>query len=200
MLMSAKDWYRKARARFKSRLVLVSTLCTYSLSPEWFPDNCAILDCVFSVAAGGYDSALANVDHIHYTDHEVVSRASTFLLLIESGNKVLAHIGSEVRRVQGDHLGLFFEEEHVCGGSLRSICGQGSWGGSTRRDCWSKEGAVTQLANKLWGGGIGKVPGLCATQCDAFNRGLTSTSLLPWPDDGVKAEENMRLKAWSGRN
>lgn len=89
---------------------------TYRLASEWLPDNRAILDSVLRMPTGWYHPPLTNVNHVHHTDHKVVACAPAFLLLVESGDQVLSHVGSKIGRMQRNDLGLFLEEKHLCSG------------------------------------------------------------------------------------
>lgn len=73
---------------------------TYRLSSERLPDDRAVLDGVFRISTGRNHPPLTNVDHVHHANHEVITRTPAFLLLVESGDQVVAHIRSEVGRVQ----------------------------------------------------------------------------------------------------
>lgn len=95
-------------------------ISTYRFTTEWLPNNRTILDGVFCVSARGNHSSLANIHHVHYANHKVVTRTPTFFLLIQSSNEVFPHIRSEEGRMQGNHLGLFFQEKHR-GGFSRSV-------------------------------------------------------------------------------
>lgn len=93
---------------------------TYRLASEGLPDDRTISNCVFRESGRWHDSSIANVHHVHHTDHEVVTGASAFLLIVQSMDQEFPHIRSKVGRMQGDDLGLFFEEEHRRGGRLPS--------------------------------------------------------------------------------
>lgn len=84
----------------------------YRLATERLPDDCTISDGVFRLSDTRHHPPFANINHVHDTDHEVIACAPSLFLLVESTDEVLSHVGSEIGRVHGDHLGLFFEEEH----------------------------------------------------------------------------------------
>lgn len=54
----------------------------YRLSPKRLPNNRPVLDAVLCMPTRRQDSPFANVDHVHHTDDEVVTRTPTFFLLV----------------------------------------------------------------------------------------------------------------------
>jgi hypothetical protein len=82
------------------------------LATERLPDDCTISNGVFRLSDARHHPPFANIDHVHDTDHKVITCAPSLFLLVESTDEVFSHVGSEIGRVHGDHLGLFFEEEH----------------------------------------------------------------------------------------
>lgn len=84
----------------------------YRLPSERLPNNRTIFDGVFCLTPARKHPALTNINHIHNTDHEVITRTPSLLLLVQSSNQVFPYIGSEKRRMQCDDFGFFFEEKH----------------------------------------------------------------------------------------
>lgn len=71
----------------------------YRLSPERFPDDCPVLDAILCMPTRRQNPPLTNVDHVHHTNNEVVTRTPTFFFLVQSVDEVFPHIRPEVRRV-----------------------------------------------------------------------------------------------------
>lgn len=84
----------------------------YRLTTERLPDDRTISDGVFRLSDSRHHPPFANINHVHDTDHKVITCAPSLFLLVESTDEVLSHVGSEIGRVHRDHLGLFFEEKH----------------------------------------------------------------------------------------
>lgn len=73
------------------------------------------------MAASRYHSSVANIHHVHDTNHEMVTRTSSLFLFVQPVDEVFLDIGSEKGGVEGDDFGFLFEEEHslcVRGGSF----------------------------------------------------------------------------------
>lgn len=86
---------------------------TYSLPTERLPDDRSVLNRIFGVSTGWQNAPLADINHVHHADHEMVSRTPPLLFLIQPVDEIFPHIRAEVGRVQGDDLGLFLQEKHV---------------------------------------------------------------------------------------
>lgn len=160
---------------------------TYRLTAEWLPNDCAILDRVLRMPARRNHPPLANVDHVHHADDEVVARASALFFLVQSGDQVLAHIGSKVGRVQRDDLGLFFEEEHRGDGQWIELDALESWRAApTRRRGVKDATKFPQMMTTVEGAlAIRLKDRVCSTGIDGAmkcNRGLVSSSASSWPE------------------
>ena len=88
---------------------------TYRLAAEWFPNNRTVLDGILCMSAGWDHSPLANVYHVHHTDHKVITSTSAFFLLVESSDQIISHVRPKVGRMERNYLCLFFKKKHSGG-------------------------------------------------------------------------------------